>query len=595
MRIAPLSFSRLSELAKGTRAQWALVLLSACSPAHEPVNPLTLKASRPHQPPQASAASFRDAFFRNLAPRDARRDFARMVLVPDAQLYKADQGDFDKLESHVRRWQPEDLLRRSIAEPPRPAALAAAPRGATGPRLTIVVIPGLASEFVAGDLFSEVVSNSRSAYAREVAKAFARAATRQRVDHHYSLAKLGEVEAPLLDLIKVGSIDDESGNPVVQVIAMHPMLGSLESLGTIRDYYPIFKRRLDKYFAIVGTPSLLYLSGHSRGANLALDFLSRYRADPDSKAWTSQIAGLVALNGAMFGSSYADAFYQKGQRPQRFHQQLADLTRLKETDSITGSWDNRWRSSGDLLSLANEMLFGTRVFGEDDWTMPSLDLKFGLPFLRRFDEQLQTESYFSDYPLHIRRVKRLATAAEVAIRELTHNTRLNWWRQHTIPAELFYGSLSAVMASPESEKRSPDLWQRALGEGPAMGRQDLDYTVMRDFNYDYVQQSHITLNDGLVGIHESTFWPTLHQRLNPKQAPYQAAPLAVFGGTHMAIVYPSIASEDEDHANRFPRRALLRTLAEVLPPRPPAVAAQTRAAKPTPSLRSQRERGRPAH
>ena len=103
-------------------------------------------------------------------------------------------------------------------------------------------------------------------------------------------------------------------------------------------------------------------------------------------------------------------------------------------------------------------------------------------------------------------------------------------------------------------------FQKALIESPFMGRNVPDYAVIRSLFYDYESDRGISLNDGLIGIHESTFWPKLHVALNPRQKEYQASSLGVFAAHHLAIGYASVSSGDRSDRNPFPRAALLRAL-----------------------------------
>lgn len=540
-------------------AHLAIVTIVGC--ASNAIHAPELAASAPRAKIAEEAALFRELLYAQCRDSWTREDFARTVLLPDAALYAPNQTSFKAITRHVAKRRPEEFLRNSVGSPPRGTAskLAASAR----PPVTLIVIPGLSHEAASSPLFPEVLDSERSSFARQVARKLAAASRGKRMDRRYSLADLKEIAVPLDEVVQTGSLDDANGQPLVQLIHLHNVMGSLESYGRIEDLYPIYKRRLDKLFGIIGPTPRLYVVGHSRGAPIGLDLVARLAADPSAKEWAKDVEGYVALNGALFGSHYANAFFDPTKQPYRaLSRHLAALRRLDEDAGIIGSIVNRHTIMTSLVSMGAELTLNPHL-RKEDWSYPPLPLS-AVAQAKGFEMQLKPHaSYFGDYPRFIRRVKTLVDAAETAIRDLTHESRLKWWATHKIPSRLRYLTFSSTMASPVTDRRI-DRWQAALLDAPAAGRGLIEYQLLRAFYNGYYDDAGVALNDSLTGVHEGSFWPDLHRRLNPEQEPYRATPLGLFGGSHLAIAYAYAVGAEADKSYTFPRTKFLLALAQYI-------------------------------
>ena len=482
-------------------------------------------------------------------------DFRRLALVPTADFFETKQKSFEEIAKFYEKHAPETLYTRSLATaedivPPL--------KEQSEDAVTLILMPGFLSELTPEPMFPEALDSKTSIFAREVKNRFSTAPNQDKTDHRYSLAELGEIDAPLSDLIRTGSIDVDGQKEAIRVIYVVPSLGSLESVGSMYQLYPIYKRRLDKFFKIVGIPSNVYISGHSRGAAVALDFLARISKDQASSPWTREIRGFISLNGSLFGSHYANAYFNPEKRPHFLHRELTRLKNLRGGMGVIDSIIDRNTILSSLKNLGSEAVHRDYLKHED-WSVPLPDLIHGISMARNYYEELRPNSYFSEYERYITRIKIFAEATETAVFELTHEERLKWWRSNTIPSEIPYFSFSSTMAGPVKQKITHGF-QRSLTESPFMGRNVPDYAVLRTLFYDYESDKGISLNDGLIGIHESTFWPKLHVALNSRQKEYRASSLGVFAAHHLAIGYASVSGGDKSDRNPFPRTALLRAL-----------------------------------
>lgn len=540
-------------------AHLAIIAIAGCT-SHTIHSP-ELTASAPKAKVAEEAALFRELLYAQCRDSWTREDFARTVLLPDASLYTPNQASFAAITRHVAKRRPEEFLRNSVGRPPKGTASKLAASGR--PPVTLIVIPGLSHEAASSPLFPEAIDDARSSFARQVARKLSAASRGKRMDRRYSLAHLREIPVPLDEVVQAGSLDDADGQPLVQLIHLQNVMGSLESYGRIEDLYPIYKRRLDKLFGIIGPTPRLYVVGHSRGAPIGLDLVARLATDSSAKAWSKDVEGYVALNGALFGSHYANAFFDPTKQPHRaFRRHLAALRRLDENAGIIGSIVNRHTITTSLLSMGAELTLNPYL-RKEDWPYPPLPLS-ALAQAKDFETQLQPHaSYFGDYPRFIRRVKTLVNAAETAIRDLTHESRLKWWASHELPSKLRYLSFSSTMASPVTDRRI-DRWQAALLDAPASGRGLIEYQLLRAFYNGYYDDAGVALNDSLTGVHEGSFWPELHQKLNPAQKPYRATPLGLFGASHLALVYAYAVGKEADKGYTFPRDKFLLALAQYI-------------------------------
>lgn len=123
------------------------------------------------------------------------------------------------------------------------------PRGGlrvTGPT-TVVLIPGVFSEFIERRPFEEVMNRRDSTFAKEWQPAID--AIQGEV---YSIRELDTIRPSMGELVKLASIDDEDGTPLVQVISLVAMRGSLETCGLATDNVQVYLKRLKAVFEVLG-------------------------------------------------------------------------------------------------------------------------------------------------------------------------------------------------------------------------------------------------------------------------------------------------------------------------------------------------------
>lgn len=511
------------------------------------------------------ALAFRTIFYRVLGS-DSKHEYFRMSLVPDKTFIEAPQSSFKDLNEYFREKTPEKFYKYSTTIPPVQNTLTKGLGKITGNQdsPTLIIMPGFSSEFSYSSAFAEAVENEKSSFFRYVKSRIQQSG--KMYDQRYSLNVLGEVKVPLEEVVRFGSIDDENGRPLVKVIFLFPELGSLETFGRLEDLFPIYKRRLDKFFELIGPQKNIYISGHSRGAAAALDFIANsYKGNnlqKKSAHWMKGVKGFVGINGALYGSHYAEAYFTRKSGPHSFRVNFAQMKSLEEDISIPNSITNRNIVLGNLIDMGIDIMFRSDTEKEEiPFNFP--DISVGLKRYTDVREMFAADAVLFEYPNHIKRVKKFARAFEESIRNLRHTQRLSWWRNHELPTHLKYYTFAATLPGPiKKEHESP--WRLSLLQAPSLGRHNLEYLLFRRFYYEYYEQSRISLNDGLVGFHESTIWPRLHQKMNPRQKPYLSQILGLYTTHHTAMVYGLLTTDDYEDRNPFPRRAFLAALGHFL-------------------------------
>ena len=148
----------------------------------------------------------------------------------------------------------------------------------------IVVVPGIFGEFIPVSPFEEVFRYGGAASVQWDRKLAALESVPASADlvhgRQFSAAAVKDVSRSMRDLVRVGSIDDADGTPLVTITYLKPELGSLETFGTLDDNADYYLTRLEKYFKILGTPEHLYVMGYSRGTPTALNRVDRHVRRP---------------------------------------------------------------------------------------------------------------------------------------------------------------------------------------------------------------------------------------------------------------------------------------------------------------------------
>ena len=156
-------------------------------------------------------------------------------------------------------------------------------------------------------------------------------------------------------LVKVGSIDDVLGRPMVKLIYLKPLFASLESLGQLDENNKIYEKRLEKLFSKIAKPKNLYILGYSQGASVALEFVKHIKQNPKTD-WAENLKGLISLAGVLHGSAIAEKASVPNSQSYKLAASAKKLLALKESAALSdlkynmGIWKTFIVETKDLLS-----------------------------------------------------------------------------------------------------------------------------------------------------------------------------------------------------------------------------------------------------
>jgi len=178
--------------------------------------------------------------------------------------------------------------------------------------------------------------------------------------------------------------------------------------------------------------------------------------------------------------------------------------------------------------------------------------------------------YTITYNSHIRRFKKLATAALQGISELTTDSRLAWWRTHQVPLHVRYYSISGTMA-PQDNPLARNRFAYNPGSPDDLSLVQ-NWTDLSNVKVG-PEYAGVALNDSQVAIYKTMFWPRLIASLNPANTGMKTSSLGIVGTHHWGMALPivvqvkKIGSESGPGlmlTNPFPRTALMKSLALTL-------------------------------
>lgn len=451
----------------------------------------------------------------------------------------------------------------------------------------IVVVPGIFGEFIPVSPFEEVFANGGTAaknWENVLADAEldpAKQALTQ--DKQYSAAALADVDKTLGATLRVGSIDAKDGTPLVTVTYLKPELGSLETFGSLDENADYYLPRLQKYFQLTGVPDHLYVMGYSRGMATALNLVSR--ADKEHASWLPKLKGVIGLAGVIYGSQLADATKAPGAQ----HDMLETMKSFVETDlesctEATPSFLLMTRNLGHWTAFSTRMALLAPRLGNHDAELrrEGIETAFAdvgkfVSFTKRalfgdpskvFDAASVDESALSgvlhmnapstEYCQNIARFKKTATQILKGVDTLTTDSRMEWFRTHTLPAHVRYYAVTGTMgdATPENAQPSP-----LVSTPVAYDTRSVDFRNLRGNYYDLLAASGTQLNDSQVPVQRGRFWSDVNQALNPAQAPLKTYFMGTVGIHHWGLSFPrAFATHDGLEANPFPRTLFLKSI-----------------------------------
>ena len=538
---------------------------------------------------------FRDIFFSLLAadqkmsPADARK---LLYALPTDLRLPTDAAfagkPFQALDALFCKHRPTELYELGAKQPVTPNVWTVDFK--QHKPVLLVILPGIFGEFITHPPFEEAFALQQSAFARQFHAAVAKAAPADRTDGVYSLHDLAVTERPLSETYSVTSFDDEKGQPLIKAVFLKPPFASLETLGTLEENGAVYLRRLAKLFRLIGEQDF-YLVGYSRGLPVALEVAAE--ANSKNVSFAKHLRGVVSLAGVTYGTPLADVAFQPGNPT---HELVGVLTQLtKDLHSLPTDLPAK-PSLKDELHLAklveqNWVLWGKaalairKIEANAEKADPGIaleQLKQSLPGFRS-TFHLVREFAWEQFKLvhmpkfrhieagehfkNIARIKTMVPKLVHGVQALTTESRLAWWRTHTLPPHVTAFAIGATMAdAARPDRANTTLFDGkgvcALAKDPVSTFVDsVDFHSLRSSYYQLIAASGgCELNDSQVPLQRVRFWPKLRGSLNPKQADYKAYFLGVLGQDHWGLSFPVAFDQQNKKRNPFPRATLLKAI-----------------------------------
>ncbi|MBS2014865.1 MAG: hypothetical protein JST00_18390 [Deltaproteobacteria bacterium] len=486
----------------------------------------------------------------------------------------------------------------------------------------IVILPGIFSEFIPRTPFEELFSADTAAR-RDFAVRGARVKDSRLFvgDVTYDDRARGYVptrrEVPLTGttpngedaLVRVASIDDDAGKPLVTVAYLKANLGSLEDFGTLQENSDTYLHRLDKYFEAVGVPENVYIMGYSRGAVAGLDLLARAKGKP----WAANVKGFVSHAGVIYGSQLADASFTTGPSTELLNVlrafigdkpatvevagenvEVRNLASCRDPDIVAGA-ANKALAWPAFLALAARISARNPKHPEIalegiDANLPDMGrlssfaamaLGIPLPGVGAGTSRGVVDLQFWDtnHCKNVASFKATARAILAGAETLTTKSRIQWWKTNVLPSDVRYFALTGTMGD-ATVGGTP--WQLATND-LAFDNGSIDFRSLRGNYYDFLAASQgIQLQDSQVSVERGRFWPELHVPKagrpvwNPAQKPIKTYFMGTVGTHHWGLSFPrAFSTQDgrdcpavgvttdprESCGNPFPRTVLLETIA----------------------------------
>lgn len=524
----------------------------------------------------AASREFRNIFYSYAQDNYSADLVKRLVFLPTPSMLATKLEDrdpkntLDQMSLAYQSFKPSDLYEEGLKIP-----MAAIPAIDTifhtkGP-ITIVIIPGIFGEFITTYPYADMIENSQSSLSQHFQQALTQAEDQSLVvDASFDFEAMKNRDLPLSTLIKMASIDDENGQPLVNVIVLKSPSFSAETLGSLQDNREIYLRRISKVLQLIGMQERLYILGYSRGAAVALDLVTEAAKRSNEFPWFSHIKGMISLGGVLYGTAFADAALNPADPLGALIDRVSHLA-----DSL------EWLPpTAPLSARMTAALYNARVWNEQ-----------GIPLLIQLQAQPQSEGLAledlpSDLPdpqasirgvlnlaFHkfnfsnplslysldnVAKFKFLVKNVVIGVSTLTTDARVTWWREHIVPQNLQYFAISGTMGNASTAEDG--VWE-LTGNSDAFNKYALDYRLLRSNYYDLYRLSGNQVQDGQVTMERSRFRYDVNRRLNPDQPEFESYYMGVLGTDHWGFSFPYSAISLNHEISPYPRTIVIQSIA----------------------------------
>jgi hypothetical protein len=461
-------------------------------------------------------------------------------------------------DSKAAEFRPSQILKGSPSIPPLTP-----PMDLAAHRPTFIILPGYIAELAETIPYRDILdepSQLRTRWEQQLQQI----PDSMKTAVHFSIVAGREVNSPVGTLIRAASLDQEDGQELAHVFVMQHPRGSLESVGQLSENADRLIPRIRQLDQIMPLEGPVYLVGYSRGANVAMEILSRL---PQLQAqgvdpWVEKIAGMISLSGPLFGTPLGDS-----QGPHTLAGLLGfakDLQTCAKDDSF---WERHkkihnntqiWKKSIAALVRDAGTLGGAKELQWEGIRTGAIDLRMGWQVIKGvlFQDLFRLSRPVREYCENVERFKLFVSKTIEGTEVMSTRSMQTWFETHTLPPALDYISVAATMMDASTPEAIQPEGSNTLSYAPGSA----DLQLSRNSYYQIVALSGFQINDGFVPLHRSLFLPRLHQRLNPAQEPYQARYGGALWQHHLGIAIPMGIPMSQAQETPFPRRDFLEAL-----------------------------------
>jgi hypothetical protein len=418
---------------------------------------------------------------------------------------------------------------------------------------TIVIVPGVLGEFIDGRAFEEIFSRP-STYGQKWQELVERS---QIYDERFALEKMATEQVPLGDVVNAASIDDKNGRPLLKLVILKNIFGSLESVGSNQEIAKILNRRIEKYINLTGDKNIVLL-GYSRGAPLALEMVTQ--AQKNKLTYLSKVKAVVSYAGVLFGTALADVTADPNSESGRL---LLAVKKLRNELQLSYSILDRpfaRANNTDAIStfvseLASNSDFDANFFLSN---ARSGDFKTVAALISKVSSELGLMS-LGDFNGHVLRTQKFIDEIILAVDELKSDSLIKWWSQNNLPSHIKYISIAAAMVDPQNSEVEKEIFDSSVGYNNSLD----DMSLINNMRL-YKEITGIAMNDSQVALHQSVFLKKTIAQLNPANSKIDFRNLGVLQTHHWGVSLQVVNKMKDERLNPFPREKVLLALTAYL-------------------------------
>ena len=161
-----------------------------------------------------------------------------------------------------------------------------------------------------------------------------------------------------------------------------------------------------------------------------------------------------------------------------------------------------------------------------------------------------------------KKIARIMSNSRKKLQSTDAATRINWFKNNTLPTHLRYISLSVSLPDPYSHVYEKTSELRNLYDSAYILKDTADYQIQRSVHLASFKSDFIPMSDGTTTVEMSQLQPRRHMLLNPNQKFYKAENIGLLVTDHISPFLPSTV--DKDVINKFPRHALIKALSSYI-------------------------------